>query len=198
LRFLPAIAVWSLVTGAFSPFATVYFAQHLRMPLQHIGAIFSASQLSQVIAILAAPLIFRKFGLVTGIMYTQIATAVALGCLSLVPGAASAALVYVSFMAFQWMSEPGMYSLLMSEVTPAGRTGASALNFLVISVAQAVAALAAGFGFARFGYPAVISVIAGVALMTALLFRLLLGNNLPAGSYQTHMQIGETDVEPIS
>jgi MFS family permease len=198
LRFLPAIAVWSLVTGAFSPFASLYFAQHLRMPLQHIGTIFSASQLSQVIAILAAPLIFRKFGLVTGIMYTQIATAVALGCLSLVPGAASAALVYVSFMAFQWMSEPGMYSLLMSEVAPAERTGASALNFLVISVAQALAALAAGFGFARFGYPVVLCVIAGVALMSAILFRRLLGNNVSAGSYQTHMQIGETDVEPIS
>ncbi|HEY6375381.1 MAG TPA: MFS transporter, partial [Edaphobacter sp.] len=33
LRLLPAIAIWSLVTGSFSPFANVYFARHLRMSL---------------------------------------------------------------------------------------------------------------------------------------------------------------------
>jgi MFS family permease len=198
LRFLPAIALWSLVTGAFSPFASVYFAQHLRMPVERIGMVFSASQLSQVIAILAAPFIFRKFGLVTGIMYTQIATAVALGCLSLAPGAASAGLVYVGFMAFQWMGEPGMYSLLMSEVTPAGRTGASALNFLVISAAQAVAALVAGMGLARFGYPVVMGMTACVAFVTAILFRLFLGNGFSAGSYRAPMRIAGSDPEPIS
>jgi predicted MFS family arabinose efflux permease len=179
-RFLPAIAVWALATGAFSPFANVYFSQHLRMPVERISAVFSASQFSQVVAILAAPLIFRKFGLVAGIMYMQIATAVALGCLSVVPGATTAALVYVGFMAFQWMSEPGMYSLLMSEVAPSERSGASAMNFLVISVAQAVAAFASGNAFTRFGYPAVIGVTAGVALLAAVLFRLLLGNSVSA------------------
>jgi predicted MFS family arabinose efflux permease len=178
-RYLPAIGVWALATGAFSPFANVYFAQHLRMPVEHIGAIFSASQLSQVIAILLSPLIFRKFGLIAGIMYMQMATAFALGGLSLVSGAASAAVVYVGFMAFQWMSEPGMYSLLMNEVTPAERSGASALNFLVIASANAVAAFAAGGAFARFGYPAVLTATAVVAFIAALLFRLLLGKHDP-------------------
>jgi predicted MFS family arabinose efflux permease len=185
LRFLPAMAVWSLVTGGFSPFANIYFAQHLHMPVQRISLVFSASQLSQVVAILGAPLIFRKFGLVTGIMYMQIATAVALGCLSVIPGAGTAALVYVGFMAFQWMSEPGMYSLLMNSVTPSERSGASAMNFLVISAAQAVVAFVAGNGFARFGYPAVIGMTAGLALLTALLFRLLLGNRILIHSVQT-------------
>ena len=174
-RYLPAIAIWTLATGAFSPFANVYFSQYLRMPVERIGAVFSASQFSQVVAILAAPLIFRKFGLIAGIMYMQIATAVALGCLSVVPGTASAALVYVGFMAFQWMSEPGMYSLLMSEVTPAERSSASAMNFLVISVANAVAAFASGSAFAHFGYPAVLTMSAGVAFVAALVFRLSLG-----------------------
>jgi predicted MFS family arabinose efflux permease len=173
-RYLPAIAIWSLATGAFSPFANIYFSQYLKMPVARIGTVFSASQFSQVIAILAAPLIFRKFGLIAGIMCMQIATAVALGCLSLVPGAASAALVYVGFMAFQWMSEPGMYSLLMSEVTPAERSSASAMNFLVISAANAVAAFASGNAFAHFGYPAVLTMSAGVAFVAALVFRLSL------------------------
>jgi MFS family permease len=176
LRFLPAVAVWSLATGAFVPFSNVYFSQYLRMPVERIGVIFSVSQLSQVLAMLVAPAVFRRFGLVTGIVYTQIVTAVALGCLAAVPGASAAAIVYAGYVAFQWMNEPGMYSLLMNEVAPSERSGASALNFLVISSAEAIAAAAAGASFVRFGYPAVLSATAGVALVAALLFRRLLGN----------------------
>lgn len=175
LRFLPAIAAWSLVTGAFGPFFNVYFSQHLRLPVKQTGMVFSISQISTVLAVLAAPVAFRKFGLVTGIMYTQIATAVALGCLAVVTGAPSAAIVYIVFVAFQWMSEPGIDSLLMNHVPPAQRGGASALNFLVIFLVQAVAAAVAGTAFARFGYPVVLGVVAGVALAAALCFRLLLG-----------------------
>lgn len=70
---LAALAVSSLVTGAFSPFVIVYFSRHLRMPLERIDIVVSFSHLVQVLALLAAPLIFRKFGLV-GIVYTQIET----------------------------------------------------------------------------------------------------------------------------
>ena len=175
IRFLPAVAVWSLATGAFSPFANAYFSQHLRMPTQRIGMVFSGSQLMQVLAMLAAPIIFRRFGLVKGIVYTQVATALALGFLAVGP-APTAALVYMCYTAFEWMNEPGMYSLLMNRVKPAEQSGASALNFLVISLAQAIAAAVAGDSFTRLGYPAVISVTAGVALAAAISFRLLLGN----------------------
>jgi MFS family permease len=179
-RYLPAMAVWALATGAFSPFANVYFSRHFHMPMERIGTIFSASQFSQVVAILLAPLIFRKCGLITGIMYMQIATAFALCGLSIAPGAASAALVYVGFMAFQWMSEPGMYSLLMNEVTPAERSGASAMNFFVVSASSAVAAFVSGSALTRFGYPVVLAAVAGIALLAAIMFRLLLGNREPA------------------
>lgn len=175
MRFLPAIAAWSLVTNSLSPFFNVYFSKHLHMPVPRIGVVFSVAQLSQVLAILLAPLVYRKFGLVTGIMYTQLATALALACLAAVRVASAAAFIYVGYMAFQWMSEPGMYSLLMNEVLPAERSSASALNFFVISLASAIAAAFAGQGFARFGYPAVIGVTAVVAVLAALLFWLLLG-----------------------
>jgi predicted MFS family arabinose efflux permease len=177
LRFLPAIAVWSLVTGAFSPFFNVYAAQHLHLAVKEIGMVYSASQLSQVAAILLAPWIFRRFGLVTGIVYTQIATALALACLARTTTASGGALVYVTFMAFQWMSEPGMFSLLMSKVVPAERSGASALNFLVISFANAVAAAVAGSSFNRFGYPAVLAALAGLALGAAILFHIFVGDD---------------------
>jgi MFS family permease len=176
LRFLPVIAIWSLVTGAFSPFFNVYFSQYIGMPMQRIGVVFAVSQLSQVLAILLTPFIFRRFGLVTGIIYTQLATAMALGALAGVRGASTAAFAYVVYMAFQWMSEPGMYTLLMNKMAPSERNGASALNFLVISLSQAFAAAAAGASFTRFGYPAVLIVTAVVALAAAALSRLLLGN----------------------
>ena len=49
LRFLPAMAVWSLVTGAFPPFAAVYFVHHLGLSLQRVGTVFSFSQLVQLL-----------------------------------------------------------------------------------------------------------------------------------------------------
>jgi MFS family permease len=178
LRFLPAIAIWSFAMGMFSPFYNVYFSQHLRMSVEKIGSVYSGAQLLQLVAMLAAPAIFRRFGLVPGIVYTQVATAMALACLAASPVKSGAIVAYLCFTAFQWMSGPGIYSLLMNQVSPAERTGASALNFLVISSSQAVAALVAGLSFARLGYPVVITATAGSALAAALLFRQLLGGSL--------------------
>jgi predicted MFS family arabinose efflux permease len=70
-----------------------------------------------------------------------------------------------------------MYSLLMNRVSPAERGGSSALNFLVISLGQAVAAAMAGNAFVRFGYPPVLAALAGVALLAALSFWWLLGRD---------------------
>ncbi len=177
LRFLIAIGVWSLVTGAFSPFFNVYFARNMQMPIARIGMLSAASQLSQVAAILIAPFLFKKYGLVTGIMYTQIAAALGLAFLGAASRATAASPAFVAYMAFQWMSEPGMCSLLMNRVTPAEQSGASALNFLVISIASAVVAPVVGAAFAHYGYPPVLMIIAAVALLAAILFRWLLGEN---------------------
>jgi predicted MFS family arabinose efflux permease len=80
----------------------------------------------------------------------------------------------VGFTAFQWMSEPGMYSLLMDRVPPAGRSDASAWNVLVCSSSQAIAAALAGVGFVRFDYPAVLMMVAGIALLAGCSFHVLL------------------------
>ena len=73
------------------------------------------------------------------------------------------------------MSEPGLETLLMNEMSPAERSGASALNLFVSSTVQAVVAVLAGSAFARFGYPAVLSAIAAFAMVAAFTFRTLLG-----------------------
>ncbi len=105
-RFLPVIAIWSLVTNAFAPFFNVYFSQYIHLPIPKIGLVFAISQLSQVLAILFTPLIFRKFGLVTGIVYSRSPRPIALGALAGVRGTITAALAYVIYMAFQWMRAP--------------------------------------------------------------------------------------------
>jgi MFS family permease len=60
-RVLPAIALWALVTGSFSPLASVYLANSVHLSLQQIGNAFSLSQIAQVAAVLLAPLLFRKW-----------------------------------------------------------------------------------------------------------------------------------------
>jgi len=163
LRYLAAFAVWNLATGSFNPFANVYFA-HLRFSPQRIGGVFSGSQVAQLVGVLLAPAIFRRAGLVTGIVWMMAATAIGLAGLSAGTTAATAVLAYGSYMTFQWMSEPGLNPLLMSRVTERERSGASALNYMVAFSAQAVAALAAGRLLAHFGYGVV---LAGSALLAA-------------------------------
>jgi predicted MFS family arabinose efflux permease len=169
LRFLPAIALWSMVDDSFSPFANVYFARHLQMSLPRIGLTFSLSQLAQVVAVLAAPLVFRKFGLIAGVTYMQIATSLALGSLAMAHGTTTAAFIYIGYTAFQ-CSEPGMYSLLMNRVPPEERNSASALNAFVMSCSRAIAAAFAGASIARLGYPPVLWVTSAMSLAAACLF----------------------------
>jgi predicted MFS family arabinose efflux permease len=187
-RFFPALAVWSFATGAFTPFFNAYFSHGLGISVERIGKIFSLGQLVQALAVLAAPFVFRKFGLLTGILYTQILGAFALEWLATGPRGWSVAVAYAGYTSFLWMSEPGMYSLLMNNVKPGERAGASGLNVLVISGTQAIAAAAAGVAFARYGYPVVMTVIGTAILAAAFLFRYLLYNECTQSSAQTTVE----------
>ena len=73
------------------------------------------------------------------------------------------------------MSEPGIYSLLMDEVAPHERGGAAALNFLVVSGTQALAALAAGFVIKNVGHTPVLVCAAMLTVGAAVAFRSLRG-----------------------
>jgi MFS family permease len=144
IRFLIVMGIWTLVTGAFSPFFNAYATQGVHFSVEHVGTIFSVSQMTQVVTVLASPIIFRKLGFVTSIGYMQFAAAVCFAWLALDVHGASLLLSYSCLVGFQWMCEPGMYSLLMSRVSTAEQSGASALNALVISASQALAGTLAG------------------------------------------------------
>jgi len=170
IRYLPAIAVWSLVTGSFSPLATVYLSRHVHLSLPQIGNAFSLSQIVQVGAVLLAPILFRRWGLISGIVFTQVAASALLLALASSAGPITATAAYICFSAFQWMNEPGLYSLLMNMVPSEDRGGASASNSLVMSGSQAIAATLAGGAFVHYGYPSALRGIALLALLAASLF----------------------------
>jgi predicted MFS family arabinose efflux permease len=174
-RFLAVIAVWNLATGAFNPFANVYFSS-MHFSVRQIGNLFSVSQIAQTGAVLLAPLVFRRCGVAGGISWMMLASAVGLCGLAAQPPAFTAAVVFSAYMSFQWMSQPGMDTLLLGQVKEEERSGAAALNYLVAFGAQALAAFAGGALVVRFGYGAVLAGAAGIAAGAAGLFRALLGS----------------------
>lgn len=168
--FLLAVGVWNVAIGLFNPLFNAYFARRLHMSVESIGTVFSLSQGVQAAAVLAAPLVLRRLGLTRGVASMQLATGAALALLVPAPAAISAAVLYACYMGFQNMSEPGIYTSLMNCVAPAERSGASALNFLVIFIAQTIAATSAGAVVAHYGYPPMLLAGAAMAALASLLF----------------------------
>jgi MFS family permease len=174
-RFLFALLIWNIATGAFNPFFNAYFVNRLGISVAQVGTFYSAAQIFQVLAVLSAPIILRRAGVITGVMGMQLATACALGGLALGPPVPLAGAIYAGYMGFQYMSEPGIYTLLMDGVSPHERSGASAMNFLVVFGGQALAAAIAGAGVRRFGYPVVLMIAAITAVFASFAFRLVPG-----------------------
>jgi predicted MFS family arabinose efflux permease len=165
LRYLGAMVIWGAATGAFNPFFNLFFSRAWHFSVEQIGGLFSAVQTAQMIAMLLSPLVLKRFGIIPAIAIMQVATGIALAGLGVSPPIL-AGWVYGMYTAFQCMSEPGMFNLLMSNTPPEQRTGASALNFVTLFGAQAIAAWAAGAGIAAYGYRPVL-LIAGLLAVVA-------------------------------
>lgn len=174
-RFLVSVAVLNVATAAFNPFANAFFSQYLHVPTQRIGLIFSVGQFTQVVAIVISPLILRRLGLVWGVASMELAAGLSLALMAIGPPSIAAA-GFAGFMAFQWMDEPAMESLLMTRVAPHEQSGAAAMMYMTIFAAGAITAPLAGKGIASFGYPSVMSVAAFLLLLGGLLFGMLLKN----------------------
>ncbi len=173
-RYLIAFGVWNLAMGAFNPFFSAYFSRHLHMPVDRIGVVFSASHVAQIAGVLLAPMVLRRVGTIAGIASMQLGAAVMLGLLAAGPSAIVAGGVYACFMAFQYMSEPGTFTLLMNHASPEERSGVSALSFFVTNCSMALSAGLAGMAVTAFGYPAVLTCAALTAAVAAGLFYKLL------------------------
>jgi MFS family permease len=175
LRFLPAMAVWTVVLTSFTPFANVYLSRNLHVPLLRIGLVFSAAQVVQVSVTLLTPMLFRALGLVNGIVVTQLVTGAALGCLAGTQNVQLAVTLYLGFFGMQWMSSPGIYNLLMSKVPEEEQSTASSMTLFCNALVGAGSTAGAGILFTRFGYPHVLAGIAALAVIAAMLFWFLVG-----------------------
>ena len=173
VRYVPLMALWTATLASFTPFANVYLTRDLHISLAQIGFVFSAAHVIQLCATLATPIVFRRLGLLNGIVATQVATAVAMGFLAGTHNRGLAVALYLGFSAAQWMSTPGLYNMLMSRVTDEERSSASAMTMFCNALLQSCAMAGAGILFVQFGYPRVLMGIAGLALTAALLFGLL-------------------------
>jgi MFS family permease len=173
-RFLISMALWTVVLGAFTPFANVYLSRDLHIPLTRIGLIFSAVQIVQLFTGLLTPIVFRKMGLVNGIMATQFFTALVLGLLAGARNGNVAIALYLCFAAAQWMSAPGLYNLLMDQTPDKERSTAAAMTLFCNALAGSAATAMAGILFTHFGYPPVLFGIAMLAIGAALLLRVLI------------------------
>jgi len=172
-RFLPAFAVWSIVTGSFIPFAPVFFQKKLGMPLEHVGEIFSASQLAQFCAVLIAPLLYRRVGSIMGIVCAQVLSGVLIVALGCGHSATLAVVLYLAYTAVQFTAGPGFYGTLMSNVPEVDRSGASAVQNIVGALSQAGSAALTGMVIVRFGYGFVFNangILAGLAAILAFTF----------------------------
>jgi MFS family permease len=188
MRFLIVIAVWNFAIGSFLPFANIYLMTQLKVPLAKVGVVFSVSQITQVGAVLVAPILFRWIGPVGGIAFTQLITGVALISLGHAHNPSAAIVIYLGLTGFQWMSNPGVYSLLMNNMPDESQGTASALQNVVTALSQAAAAVCAGNLVTAHGYPRMFAVTAVIAIASAALVLGLLGPRLGIVLNPRHLQ----------
>jgi MFS family permease len=170
LHFLPPFVLWNVVTGSFPAFGAIYLQQVLKIPLGRVGMVFSASQLAQFAAVIAAPLLFRRRGMVKGIVLAQVGTALFLaliGATRMIPAAVG---FYLAYNAMLYMCTPGIYNLLMNRIPESERSTASAVQNLSGAICQAGTQALTGLCIVQFGYRPVLMTNALFALGAAALF----------------------------
>jgi predicted MFS family arabinose efflux permease len=166
---LPAFAIWSIVTGSFAPFAPVFFQKQLGVSLQHVGVIFSASELVQFCAVLLVPFLYRRIGVIAGILLAQSITGAAVFSLGSAHSTGHAVAWYLAFTGAQFTAGPGFYGMLMSRIPESQRSGASAMQNIAGALSGAGASTLTGALIVRYGYGLVCTSNAVLAIFAALL-----------------------------
>ena len=169
LRFLPAFAIWSLVTGSFIPFAPVFFQKQLGISLQHVGMIFSASELVQFCAVLLVPFLYQRMGAPVGIVIAQLVTGAAALVLGHAHSAQFAVAWYLVLAGAQFSAGPAFYGMLMSRMPESDRSGASAMQNIAGALSGAGASALTGVLIVRSGYGTVFALDAILAVVSAVL-----------------------------
>jgi predicted MFS family arabinose efflux permease len=131
-------------TSAFNPFFNTYFVDRYHMSVERPGDFRGIASVQLMTACMMAFLVPR------------------------LPRLACAA-VFVAYMTFQYMTAPSLFSLIMSHVRQEEQSGASALNFLITSLAAVASSFAAGTLIDQRGYSQLLAASALLALVAAIL-----------------------------
>jgi MFS family permease len=190
-QFLPGYILWSVVIGSFPMFGAVYLQNQLHVPLVKLGTVFSASELLQFIAVLRAPLLFRRLGTNRGVAIAQAGSALFLASLAVNTSGTISIGVYLLYFASQFMCEPGIYKMLMDSIPEAERSTASAVQNVSGALCQAGTTAITGTCIVLFGYGNVMLSDAAIAVFAAFWFFLLGDASKPES-----MRLVETDKEP--
>lgn len=169
-RFLPAFLLWNVVTGSLPLFGAIYLQKVLGLPLGRLGTVFGASQLMQFLAVLGAPLLFRRTGIPGGVSLAQLGTAALLLLIAETRFVPAAACFYVIYFAVQFMCEPGIYQMLMERIPEAERSSASAIQNLSGALCQAGTVAITGTCIVAYGYRKLLIANAAIAVLASLLF----------------------------
>ena len=153
--------------GLLAPFLSVYMAKNLHLELVQIGSMFSLSQFLQMLSVLVAPRIFRHCGILLTVALSQLAASLSLTGFAAFSAGSWMLASFATFSIFQYMNEPGIYTLLMNNVSPEDQSSASAWNFFVVCAAQSAAALVGGMLLPRLGYPVVLKSAAALMAVSA-------------------------------
>lgn len=179
-RFLPCMALWTALLGAFTPFAAVYFASQRHVSLSQVGLIFSASQLAQLMGGLLVPVVERVLGMMKGILVFQLATGILLAFTAVSTEPTWCVVFFCGYSAAQWICSPGLYTLLMNKVAEEDRAGASSLVMFSNSLLTAGATSAAGILLLHLGYPAVMIGMGAIECALGLAFRWMIAERTAA------------------
>jgi MFS family permease len=169
--FLPSMALWSGILAVTSVFANVYLTRQFGIPLRGLSLIFSCAQILQLGATLLMPRLVSALSRRNAITLVQSTAAIALLALGLTHTIFAAVGFYLVLSVAQWMSSPVLYDMLMYATPDYRRGTVAAMTMFANGLSGAAATALAGVLLSRFGYHAVLPLLAVAAILICLVFR---------------------------
>ena len=125
-------------------FLSYYFTERYHVSLAGIGSLFFATSLLQAVAVLLAPLLARRFGLVATMVGSHLPSNVLLAAVAFAPTFAVAAVILLVRTTLSQMDVPTRQALVMAVTAPAERTDAAAVTNAARYAVRPVAPLVGG------------------------------------------------------
>jgi MFS family permease len=125
-------------------FLSYYFVERYHTSVAALGWLFFAVSVVQAISMAVAPLLARRFGLVTTMVGTHLPSNVLLAAVAFAPAFAIAAILLLARTTLSQMDVPTRQALVMTAVAPRERTAAAAVTNAARYTVRPIGPLLAG------------------------------------------------------